>query len=52
MYTHVPYTYLDQTYTHADILNHCVDSSSRVYPFVLQLKNADNIDDLIKSITS
>ena len=48
----IPYTYLDQTYTHADILNHCVDSGSRFYPFVLEVKNADNIDELIKSITS
>jgi len=48
----IQYTYLDQTYTHSDILNHCVDSGASFYPFVLEVKTASNIDDLIKSITS
>ena len=48
----IPYTYLDQTYTHADILNHCADSGCMFYPFVLKVIPSTNIDDLIKSISS
>ena len=47
----IPYTYLDQRYVHSDILDHCINSGSTFYPFVLEVKTADNIDDLIKSIT-
>lgn len=46
----IPYTYLDQVYTHSDILNYCIDSGCRFYPFVLEVKTADSIDELIKSI--
>ena len=48
----IPYTYLDATYTHADILDGCVDAGCCFYPFVLQVIPSTNIDDLIKSITS
>ena len=48
----IQYTYLDAIYTHADILDGCVDAGCRSYPFAMQIKTADNIDDLIKSITN
>ena len=48
----IPYTYLDQRYTHSDILDGCINSGCCFYPFVLEIKKADNIDDLIKSITT
>ena len=48
----IQYTYLDAIYTHADILDGCVNSGCRSYPFVLKVISSDNIDDLIKSITN
>ena len=48
----IPYTYLDQKYCHADILDGIINTGVTFYPFVLQIKKADNIDDLIKSITN
>ena len=48
----IPYTYLDQRYCHSDILDGCINSGSFFYPFVMEIKTADNIDNLIKSITN
>ena len=48
----IQYTYIDQAHTHADILDSCVNAGCSFYPFVLQVIPADNIDDLIKSITN
>jgi len=48
----IPYTYLDAIYTHSDILDGCINSGSFFYPFVMEIKTADNIDNLIKSITN
>jgi len=48
----IPYTYLDQRYCHSDILDGCINSGCRFYPFVLKVISSDNIDNLIKSITN
>ena len=48
----IPYSYLDQRYVHSDILDHCINTGVTFYPFVLKIQQADNIDNLIKSITA
>jgi hypothetical protein len=48
----IPYTYLNQKDCNANILDACIDGGVKFYPFIFELKKADNIDDLIKSISN
>ena len=48
----IPYTYLNQKNCNGDILDHCINTGVTFYPFVLKIQQADNIDNLIKSITA
>ena len=48
----IQYTYLHQRYVHSDILDQCSNCGCMFYPFVLEVKTANNIDELIQSITT
>jgi glutaredoxin len=48
----IPYTYLNQKNCNADILEACVNANVKFYPFVLKIQQADNINELIKSISN
>jgi len=48
----IPYTYLNQKDCNANILDACIDANIKFYPFVLKIQQADNINELIKSISN